>query len=60
MAGGVGDWLEDAHTGGGELRAIGGGTWFANERYCRLARRFGFDPRSRSDGLGFRLAIDIG
>ena len=60
LAGGVGDWLADDHAGGGGLRSIGGGSWFANMRYCLLARRFGFDPLARSDGLGFRLALDLG
>jgi len=59
LSGGVGDWLADGHSPGGGQRGIGGGSWFANQRYCRLARRFGLDPGSRSDGLGFRLAMDL-
>ena len=59
LTGGVGDWLADAYGDDDSLRGIGGGTWFASERSCRLSRRFGFPPGSRTDGLGFRLVCDL-
>jgi len=59
LVGGVGDWLADDFAEDDSLRHVGGGSWFAGMRYTRLARRFGFAPRERNAGLGFRLLLEL-
>ena len=60
------DWKDDYPGGSatdpmgpssGSLRAIRGGGWRGGASDCRSANRFGYDPGSRFNFLGFRLAL---
>ena len=43
---------------GDEPRALRGGSWYDNPRYCRSAARDRGGPRTRSNRIGFRVARD--
>ncbi|MDH3672909.1 MAG: SUMF1/EgtB/PvdO family nonheme iron enzyme [Gammaproteobacteria bacterium] len=51
-------WLEE---GGGDCtgRVFRGGCWVSEPRHVRSAARTGFDPDTRDDYIGFRLARDL-
>ena len=42
---------------GGSNRVLRGGSWFSDARDCRSADRINYYPGSRSNELGFRLAL---
>lgn len=43
----------------GDYRLLRGGAWSSVAANCRAAVRFTFDPTSRSDVYGFRLALSL-
>ena len=60
------DWYEEYPKGAvsdptgpkeGSNRVRRGGSWLSGAAYCRSADRLRFDPSSRYDYLGFRLAL---
>jgi len=72
MHGNVFEWCWDSYDGaydarfpvddppgasGASYRVVRGGGWFCYPRDCRSARRGGLAPGSRSNGLGFRVAL---
>ncbi|MCL2207353.1 MAG: formylglycine-generating enzyme family protein [Fibromonadales bacterium] len=44
--------------GSGTNRVYRGGSWQDNDIYCRVSRRHGAVPDTRSSAVGFRLALD--
>ena len=42
--------------GGSDTRVLRGGSWFSHQVYARASSRNAYDPGSRSDLIGFRLA----
>ncbi|MBI4880789.1 MAG: formylglycine-generating enzyme family protein [Planctomycetes bacterium] len=71
MHGNVWEWCVDAYdkhyderspaadpvrTVGGGVRSLRGGSWNYSRRICRSANRSSYDPDSRYDILGFRVA----
>jgi formylglycine-generating enzyme required for sulfatase activity len=42
---------------GGSRRVIRGGSWIYDAAICRSAIRITYDPTSRTNGIGFRLAL---
>lgn len=44
----------------GDYRALRGGSWDINARYCRSASRFGDVPGYRNSDCGFRLCCSVG
>ena len=70
MSGNVWEWCSDNYgayssssqtnpTGpsSGSYRVYRGGSWYFNARGCRVSHRSGFNPSSRFNSLGFRLAL---
>jgi formylglycine-generating enzyme required for sulfatase activity len=41
----------------GEYRVLHGGSWSYDAGYCRLSKRFNFDPYGGNDDYGFRLVL---
>lgn len=61
------DWIRDSSMltaefkrgidGGSENRAIRGGGWDSDDRFCRLSARDAASPDTRKKDLGFRVAL---
>lgn len=66
MHGNVEEWCLDSmkvHPGGSDptltviFRVLRGGSYSSDGQGCRSARRWGAFPETRSDGIGFRIAL---
>lgn len=70
MHGNVAEWCDDGYgfyqsgevrdpkaLGNSRFRVYRGGDWKSDPVHCRSAQRGGIDPRSRSESIGFRVAI---
>ena len=51
---------ESNRVGNSESRVLRGGSWFNAGRLCRSAYRWHSAPESKSNTIGFRVALDIG
>jgi formylglycine-generating enzyme required for sulfatase activity len=51
-----GDETDPVGPAAGSGRAIRGGGWDYNARYCRSANRYGYDPGDGREIIGFRFA----
>lgn len=55
LAGGVQEWCRDWYDAEAGLRALRGGAWLLDRRFCRLANRQGESPWSKLMTTGIRL-----
>lgn len=53
----IGSLWQRSATGG--LGVVRGGSWFSKPGDLRSSLRYGYDPGTRGNGIGFRLAQDI-
>jgi formylglycine-generating enzyme required for sulfatase activity len=60
MSGNAWEWCWDVHDPYPSLRHISGGGWTGAEKFCRVAFRLNFNPDSRFNYLGFRMARSSG
>ncbi len=56
MSGNVWEMCSNLYSQKDSLRAMRGGSWYKSSIYCRVSKREGMDPNSRSFTSGFRLA----
>jgi formylglycine-generating enzyme required for sulfatase activity len=56
MAGNVWEWVSSEV---GSMRVLRGGSWYGNRELARCAARFGGDPVSSSDYIGFRCVSPV-
>jgi eukaryotic-like serine/threonine-protein kinase len=60
LSGGVQEWCQDWYDSEAGLRALRGGAWLLDRRFCRLANRQGVSPWSKGMTTGFRLVRQTG